>query len=265
MRERRVEPRFGGAEQRSERPDDDFLREEAENEGDRRLPEAVPRGREQRRDHVPEAADEALLPRVRDAGGQVRHRPHHDDPAEDPGSGLSKEHHSALRGAPDDRAQRGRLVGGQLDEQVVRLSAEERSSEEPCGDHGDDHAEHIERKDDRRRVAPVKGPGEKDVHRQARRTAHERDDHQRQKPVPGIVDNPRCGDGGDVAAEAHDHRDEALSVQADHRHDPVHHEDAPGHVPRLLEHRDGGEEQHDLRNENQHRPHAADDPVRHER
>ena len=54
-------------------------------------------------------------------------------------------------------------------------------------------------------------------------------------------------------------------MQADHRHDPVHHEDAPGHVPRLLEHRDGGEEQHDLRHENQHRPNAADDPVRHER
>ena len=58
---------------------------------------------------------------------------------------------------------------------------------------------------------------------------------------------------GHGAAEADQHRDEALAVQADLVHDPVHHERGAGHVARVFENRDGQEQQQNVRQKDQRR------------
>ncbi len=54
-------------------------------------------------------------------------------------------------------------------------------------------------------------------------------------------------------------------MQADVVHQLVHDERGPGHVPAVLKQRDREEEQHDLRHEDQHAAHPADDAVHDQR
>jgi len=75
------------------------------------------------------------------------------------------------------------------------------------------------------------------------------------------LDRARGHDGGHVAAEAHEHGDKRLAVQADAVHDAVHDEGRAGHVARIFHERDEEVKQQDVRQEDGHAAHTADDAV----
>ena len=96
------------------------------------------------------------------------------------------------------------------------------------------------------------------IDRQPRRAGHQRGDQDRGQPVLGIGDRARRHDPGNGAGEARQQRDEAAAREADVGHQPVHDERRAGHVARLLHHQDEGEQDHDLRQEHDHRADAGE-------
>ena len=104
------------------------------------------------------------------------------------------------------------------------------------------------------------------IDRQTRRARHERHHEHGKDTVLGILDIARRHDSGYVTAEAHEHRDETTSVEADAVHDRIHDEGFTGHITGVLHERDEEEEDDDVRQESEHRPyslqHAVDEQRR---
>ena len=96
---------------------------------------------------------------------------------------------------------------------------------------------------------------------QTARAGHEGDDGDGDEPALSVFDGAGCHDGRHVAAEAHDHGDEALAVQANLVHEFIHDESCAGHIPAVFQ--DGNEEvqDKDVGQEHQHAAAAGDDAV----
>ena len=106
------------------------------------------------------------------------------------------------------------------------------------------------------------GSRDQDIDRQARAARHEGGDQDGDEPAAAAFDRTAGHDGGHVAAEPHNHRNERLAVQADAVHHAVHDEGRAGQIARVLQKRDEQVEDHDLGQEDDHRAHAADHAVR---
>ena len=80
-----------------------------------------------------------------------------------------------------------------------------------------------------------------------------------------VLEDSRSHDSGHGAAEADEHRDEALAVQADLVHDLVHNEGGPGHVAGVLQESNRQKQQKDVRQKDQHTADTAEDAVNDQR
>ena len=106
--------------------------------------------------------------------------------------------------------------------------------------------------------------GKDGVNRQPRAARHERIDQNRQNPVAAIFKNPRAHDGRDVAAEAEQHGQKRLSMQADAVHDAIHDERDPRHVAASFQQGDHEIERKNDRQKDRHAADSGDDAVRNE-
>ena len=99
------------------------------------------------------------------------------------------------------------------------------------------------------------------VDRQPCRAGHQRRGDDGGDPVARRRQRPGRHDARDRAGERRQHRDEGAAFQPGLGHHPVHQERRPRHVADAFQEREQAEQQHDLRNELQHGPDAADDPL----
>ena len=123
---------------------------------------------------------------------KVRQRPHRNRRRQDEATRTNNKGPAAVVHAQQHCAQIGRLVGRQLQQKGRGIAAEQGALEQPSHRNGDERAEAIEgeqsqslQADDptQQRVVWDKGPDEEHVHRQARRTAHQRCDQDGGKAV----------------------------------------------------------------------------------
>ena len=105
------------------------------------------------------------------------------------------------------------------------------------------------------------GADQERIDRQARRTGHQRRDHDRDQAVAGDRDGARGHDARDRAGEGRQQRNERATGQADHAHQPVEEEGGARQVARILEHEDEEEEDEDLRQEDEHAAGAGEHAV----
>ena len=106
-----------------------------------------------------------------------------------------------------------------------------------------------------------KGPRQDDIDRQLGGTGHERRDEDGEDPVLFTLQGPGRHHRRHVAPEAHEHGDEGFAVEADQVHDLVHEKSGPGHVAGVFENSDEEKKEQDVGEENDHGPHAGDNPV----
>ena len=88
---------------------------------------------------------------------------------------------------------------------------------------------------DQRRRGPKKAGRQEGEHRQARRTGHQRREHDRQQARPPFFDDARAQHGRHIAAEAQEQRHERLAVQAHQVHEAVHDIGRPRQVAHVLQ------------------------------
>ena len=126
---------------------------------------------------------------------------------------------------------------------------------------GDQDADQVDREQHQSLVRREKGRDQQDVDRQPGAARHERDDQHGHQPVFSAFERARGHDGRNVAAETHQQRNERFAVQSDLVHQLVHDESRPRHVAGVFHQRDEKEQDQDVRQEDDHAPHSADDPV----
>ena len=71
---------------------------------------------------------------------------------------------------------------------------------------------------------------DENVHRHSAGTRHQRNDKHRDDTALPVLDGSGCHDCRDITAEAHDHRNEGLSVKTYLMHESVHDEGTTSHV-----------------------------------
>ena len=138
----------------------------------------------------------------------------------------------------------------------------ERLGEEPCQQHSHCNADGIEQHHDCRAVSGGKERAcYHDVNGQPCRAAHHRkNQHCNQSAALALYGSGRH-DCRNVAAEAHDERNERLAVQSHLVHEAVHDERCTRHVAAVFHVRDEEIEDKDLRKEHDDSPHARNGSV----
>ena len=137
-------------------------------------------------------------------------------------------------------------------------SPEQGGPQQLGGGNGEDDSDRVNNPQHRRLPdLREEGPDDQHVNGQPRPATHERQHQDGHQAIPAVFQSPRGHDRRHRAAEAHQHGDEALSMQADLVHEPIHDERRPGHVAAVFQKRDGEKQQQDDRQEDQDVPTPA--------
>ena len=167
-------------------------------------------------------------------------------------------------------AQIGRLIRRQLQQKGRRIAAEQGALEQPSHRNGDERAEAIEgeqgqslQADDptQQRVVWDKGPDEEHVHRQARRTAHQRCDQDGGKAVALIFNGAGGHDTRNGAGKTGQQGHEGRAGQPHAGQQPIHQQRGSGHVAAVFEQGNKKEQDGDLRQEDEHAANAGDEAI----
>jgi hypothetical protein len=178
--------------------------------------------------------------------------------------------------APDLRGEqldRRHAVGGQFHVEARGSPPQHRAIEERRGSQRREAAQHVKPQHDQGLEAqnPAhahrrnKGGDEQRVDRKARGAGHEGRHQDGREAIPGRRDGARREYAGNGAGEAREERDEAPPLQARPPHDAIDHECRARQIAHVFEEVNQGEQDHDLREENQHcsetREHAVDPEI----
>jgi hypothetical protein len=154
------------------------------------------------------------------------------------------------------------VPGRQLHHQRAHRAGAAEVLEQPCHGHGAEQSNGIEREHHQTLQAEAgqlalrhEGGDQQRVDRQARRAGHQRRQRHGHPAVARVGDGARGQDAGNRAGVARQQRDEAAPRQAQTAHQAVQQVGRARQVAAVLQHQDEGEQDQDLRQEDQH---AAD-------
>ena len=253
-------------EQRAERTDDFFLRNQTEQGRDRRLPVAEAEGLKDEADCVADVR--------KDGGVHILHHAEH------------AVHKAEGAGEPDEHGRQGDDRAGLLDEapaalpraaqhvlhgrQMIRRELhDERGGlareglgllEDDAGDDDGRNADEVGTRRDPPRAAEDRARHQGND-RHLRAAGDEGRGHNRHAAVTFLLDGAGGHDAGHAAARADQHRDEALAGEAEAAEDAIHDERDARHIAAILQNAQQQEQHEHLRHEAEHRADAADDAV----
>ncbi len=219
-------------------------------------------------DRIIDLADAAVLRRL----GEAEQNPQDHGRCEDDGARALQEDDGALPQSQQYILRARPLIFGHFHQEAATRAlgdggAQDQRDQHRPDDPGDVEAEehesleadaqpHVARRDE--------GADDHRIDGKARRAGHEGRDQYGGQPVFRIGDGARRHDSRNGAGEGGKQRDEGAARQADAGHQPVHQEGGAHHIAGRFQHQDEEEEDEDLRQENNDRPHAVDDPVHQE-
>ena len=139
---------------------------------------------------------------------------------------------------------------GQFEDVVGAVGAQDAGVlHHQCKENAEDNSREVQSYHYQSLVPWEEGCDHKQVHREPRRAGHERNHQHREGPVLGVM-YLLCGHyGGDVAAEAQQHRHEGIAVKADDVHQLIHKICSAGHIAGVFKKREEEEQQDYVRKE----------------
>jgi hypothetical protein len=145
----------------------------------------------------------------------------------------------------------------------VRLfrAFEERVVEQQSDNDGDQNAQQVHGEDGEAGKLGEKDRRKQDIDREAGAATHKRHQQPGEDAVALVLQCARCVDRRNGAAKADDHRQEALALQADFAHQPIHHHGRTRHVAAIFQQGKHQVERQHNRYEDQDAAHAGDDTV----
>ena len=196
----------------AERRDDNLLGRDARQQRHARLP-VEPQRREDRFADLadPPEVGVGIVGRPVAAhllAGIVAQKPDDERSDEDDAAHLAQVLRTAVPHVREGRLPGRQAVGRKLHDEGGLIDREEEAPHEPRRDDSQEDAQQVERHHHQPGIAREEGPGEQDVDRQPGAARHERRDEDGDQAAAAALDRPAGHDGRDVAAEAHDHRDE---------------------------------------------------------
>ena len=157
--------------------------------------------------------------------------------------------------------QRGNAIGRQLHHEGRLVRAEHEAAQHPRRKHRYDAAEDVDAEQHRARALRKEGARQQDEYGQSRAARHERIYQYGYQSAAAALDGSGRHYRGNVAAEAHDQRNERLAVKPRQVHELIHDERGASHVPRILHQRYEQIKYQNVWQEHRHGSHAADDSV----
>ena len=157
---------------------------------------------------------------------------------------------------------RRETVRRHLQNERRRLPLKERLPQQDPADQRNQDPQQIQRKHHQSlRPAGKEDPDKQQVYGQPCPAGHKRRDQDSQKPFAFRLQRPGRHDSRHTAPESEDHRDKGFSVQTEFMHDTVHDHGNSCEISGVLEDRKKQEQEEDIRQEDNDRPHPADDSV----
>ena len=160
---------------------------------------------------------------------EIAQEPYSDRTYQDDAAHLLQILLSLFPGVAEDRFCRRDAVWRKLHDERKVVILEE-TAHYLCCKYGKDYSKRIHSQQHKSCIPREEGSGDEYVDRHASGTGHQRNDEHRYQTALRAFDGPGGHYSRDVASEAHDHRYERLSVQADLVHQTVHYEGGPGHI-----------------------------------
>ncbi len=210
-----------------------------------------------------------LLRKLRGIGSRkIGQRPHHNANGHDDRPRVRQKQLAAIPRAPQQRRKPRPPIRRHLHNERRPRSRKQRALKNHRQHQRRDRPQGVHRKHDPRlqhRSIREDGRDDDEIHREPRRAAHERGDHDRRKTIAPILNRPRRQNPRDRARITRQQRNKTLPVQPHLRHDSVHDERRSSHVPAVLQRPEEEKQNADLREETEHRPNSRKHPVHNQR
>ena len=181
----------------------------------------------------------------------------------------AQESPAAVHHAAHDRSPARPFVERHLHDERRRLAAQQRSLEKQCHRRRCNqpdriHAEHGYPGHPPGMAGGKKCADEQDIHRQSRRTAHERRYQDRGQPVAAVFDDARGHNSGHGARHRRQHGNKRFAAQPTAGHQLVHQKRRTGHVAAIFQNGNEAKEDDDLRQKHDHAADPLQNPVHHQ-